>query len=132
MANTPLVTCRAVLFETAYYHYYFFVSLLLFFFIFIILIFCQGCGRFRVVPGGFRVVPAGFRAVPAGSGWVPRFTYTPLLFRHGRPAEKLPLRRNSLRFGMDSMSLSNLRFLVSYTDRPKSDKNPKNLTKRYA
>ena len=78
MANTPLVTCRAVLFETAYYHYYFFVSLLLFF-IFIILIFCQGSGW---VPGGFRLVPAGFRAVPAGSGWVPRFTYTPELHNY--------------------------------------------------
>ena len=69
MANTPLATCRAVLFETAYYHYYFFVSLLLSFY------FCQGCGWFwvgsgwfRVGSGWFRLVPARFRAVPAGSG----------------------------------------------------------------
>ena len=59
MVNTPLVTCRAVLFETAYYHYYFFVSLLLSFYFY----------YFVKVPGGFRVVPARFRAVPAGSAF---------------------------------------------------------------
>ena len=62
MANTPLVTCRAVHSETAYYHYYFFVSLLLFFYFY----YFDFLSRFRVVPGGFRLVPARFRAVPGG------------------------------------------------------------------
>ena len=70
MANTPLVTCRAVLFETAYYHY-FFVSLLLFFYFY----YFDFLSRFRVgsgwVPGGsgwFRLGSGRFRAVPGGSG----------------------------------------------------------------
>ena len=88
MANTPLVTCRAVLFETAYYYdydydddddyyyyyryyyyyyyYYYFVSLLLLFDFYYCFDFLS---RFRVVPGRFRgvlLVPARFRV---GSGW---------------------------------------------------------------
>ena len=55
MANTPLVTCRAVLFETAHYHYYFFVSLLLFF----NFSYFDFLSRLRVVPGGSGWVPAG-------------------------------------------------------------------------
>ena len=62
MANTPLVTCRAVLFETAYYHYYFFVSLLLFFYFY----YFDVLSRFSVVPGGSGWVPVSQRI------WTPR------------------------------------------------------------
>ena len=85
MANTSLVKCRAVLFETAfyydydydddddndyryyhyYYYYYYFVSLLLLFDFY----YFDFLSTFRVVPGRFRgvlVIPARFRV---GSGW---------------------------------------------------------------
>ena len=99
MANTPLVTCRAVLFETAYYYdydydddddyyyryyyycyyyyyyYYYFVSYY-FCLIFIILISCQGSGWFREDSVGFWWFRLGSGWVPGGSGWVPRSTYT--------------------------------------------------------
>ena len=65
MANTPLVTCRAVLFETAYYHCYFFVSLLPFFYFY----YFDFLSRLRVVSGGSGWVPAGSGRFRVGSAF---------------------------------------------------------------
>ena len=96
MANTPLVTCRSVLFDVKTTYFYYFLYLLLIIFILflycfsciafiiiiifvIILVFCQVPRGFRVVPARFRVAPARFRvdsmAVLGGSG---RFRQVPV------------------------------------------------------
>ena len=84
MANTPLVTCRSVLFDAKTTYFYYFIYLL--FIIFILFLyyfylifyyfgflsrfdsvgFRVGSGRFRVVPARLRVIPVRFRG---GSGW---------------------------------------------------------------
>ena len=73
----------------------FILFLYYFYFIFIILVFCEGSGGFRGVPGGsggFRGVPGrfrvgsvwfrGFRVVPAGSG---RFRVGSAFYIHPTP-----------------------------------------------
>ena len=72
MANTPLVTCRSVLFDvkTNYFHY--FIYLLFIIFIFLLFWFSVKVpGRFRVGSVGFRVIPVRFRAVPVRLQAVP-------------------------------------------------------------
>ena len=89
IANTPLVTCRSVLFDMKTNYFYYFIYSL--FIIFILFLYCyyliffyyfgflsrfrgaparfRGApARFRVVPARFRVVPVRFRAVSGGSG----------------------------------------------------------------
>ena len=81
MANTPLVTCRSVLFNVKTNYFYYFIYLIFIIFVLFLyyfyLIFFYYFGfltRFRgfqVGSVGFRVVPARFRAVmavPGGSG----------------------------------------------------------------
>ena len=93
MANTPLVTCHPVLFDVKTTYFYlillsfiiFILFLYCFYLIFIILVFLsrfrrvpEGSKGFRVGSWGFRVSSGWFRQAPEGSGWVPRFTYTPV------------------------------------------------------